>query len=521
MLAGAGAAHGQGPGHQLVVQGFGGDAFFGDVGVQQVAEVEVAVAHMAHQKVRQAAGFGFIHRFEQAVCQAADGHAGVGADGFAAGAALHGGKVGVVPRRPQPGALFGGAGPFKGIAAKFTGDVLHGFGLLLHAGGRAVELHQQHGFFAQGELAVRVDHAHAVAVDQLHARNRHAQLNDLDGGAHGRFNAGEGADGGAHRLGQGVQAHRHFGDHAERAFAAHHQAREVVARAALFGARAGADDFAAGGDHFQRQHVLAHGAVAHGVGAAGARGAHAANAGVGAGVDGEEQAGVLDGLVQLLARDARLHRHREVVRVDAEHPVHAAHVDADAALHGQQVAFERGTRAVRNHRHFVLAGQLHGVGHILGAFSKHHGAGRGRLQRALVAPVLFAHGLGGGALRAKAGLQRINERLGHVAQLDLREQVGSGGGGVHRCLQGQWASGIDSRMAAASLQGRPPCPTQRAPAHWRGQGALRLPTTGDRGRALKTWRPLQTPRARASCPGSCPATGSARQSPGRSMPPGG
>src|SRR5256885_8798477 len=36
-------------------------------------------------------------------------------------------------------------------------------------------------------------------------------------------------------------------------------------------ARAGAHQLAAGRDQFQRQHVLAHGAVAHGIGAAGAR----------------------------------------------------------------------------------------------------------------------------------------------------------------------------------------------------------------------------------------------------------
>src|SRR6218665_2886839 len=51
MLAGAGAVQAQGAGHQLVVQRFGGNALFGVVGVEQVAEVEVAVAHMAHQAV--------------------------------------------------------------------------------------------------------------------------------------------------------------------------------------------------------------------------------------------------------------------------------------------------------------------------------------------------------------------------------------------------------------------------------------------------------------------------------------
>jgi hypothetical protein len=75
------------------------------------------------------------------------------------------------------------------------------------------------------------------------------------------------------------------------------------------------------------QHVLAHRAVAHGVGAAGARGRHAADRRVGAGVDREEQARVPDLAVELLARHAGLHRHRQVLGVDAQHAVHAAEVE--------------------------------------------------------------------------------------------------------------------------------------------------------------------------------------------------
>jgi hypothetical protein len=123
MLAGAGAAHAdRARATSLWFRASAVTRSCGDVGVEQVAEVEVAVAHMAHQEVGDAAGLGLVHRFEQAVGQAADGHAGVGADGAAAGAALHGGKVGVVPRGPQAGALFGRAGPFKGVAAKLAGD---------------------------------------------------------------------------------------------------------------------------------------------------------------------------------------------------------------------------------------------------------------------------------------------------------------------------------------------------------------------------------------------------------------
>jgi len=64
-------------------------------------------------------------------------------------------------------------------------------------------------------------------------------------------------------------------------------------------------------------------------------------------VDGEEQALVLDGVVELLAQDAGLHGHGHVLGVDAQHPVHAADVDADTALHGQQMALQRSPTAHR------------------------------------------------------------------------------------------------------------------------------------------------------------------------------
>ena len=236
MLAGAGALQAEGAADQFVVQRFGGGALFGAVGVDQVAKVEVAIAHMAHQEVGDAAGIGFGHRVEQAVGQSADGHTGVGADAAAARTGLHRSEVRVVTRRPQAGALFRGGGPFKRLATVVRGNRLHCFGLLFHAGRRAMELHQQQGLLFQRELGIVVDQAHAVHIDQFHARNRHAQLNRLNRGVNRRLQRGEGADCGRHRLRQGVQFHRDFGDHAQRAFAAHKQARQVIARAGFFGA---------------------------------------------------------------------------------------------------------------------------------------------------------------------------------------------------------------------------------------------------------------------------------------------
>ena len=255
-----------------------------------------------------------------------------------------------------------------------------------------------------------VDHAHRVGVEQLAARNRHAHLDDLDGGVHGVGQAVKRAGGGHHRLGQRVKLDRDFGDHAQRALTAHHQARQVVARAGLFGAGAGADHLALRRDHFQRQHVFAHGAVAHGVGAAGARGRHAAQRGIGTGVDREKQAGGLDRLIELLARHAGLHRHRQVFGVDGQHLVHAAHIDADAALHRQQMAFERRTDTKRNHRHLELRSQLHGIRHILRAFGKDHGGGRWHAEGRFVPAMLLAHHQGSGILRCQSAPTRLATR---------------------------------------------------------------------------------------------------------------
>ena len=63
---------------------------------------------------------------------------------------------------------------------------------------------------------------------------------------------------------------------------------------------------------------------------------------------GKKQSRVLQMLVQLLARDAGLHRAVEVLGVDREDVVHAAHVDAHAAVDREHMAFERGADAVGN-----------------------------------------------------------------------------------------------------------------------------------------------------------------------------
>ena len=221
-----------------------------------------------------------------------------------------------------------------------------------------------------------VHHANGVAINQLDPGNRYAHLDNFNGRAHRRFNAGERTHRSTDGFRQWVQLDSHFSDHAERAFTAHHQARQVVACRRFFGTRASANHFATGRHHFKGQHVFTHGAVAHCVGAAGTRGAHAAQRGICPRIDGEKQTGAFDFLVELLARDTGLHRHRQVFSVDVQHLVHAAHVNADAALHSQKMPFQRRADAKCNDRYVVHCSQLDGVRHIGRAFSKHHGRWR-------------------------------------------------------------------------------------------------------------------------------------------------
>ncbi len=133
-------------------------------------------------------------------------------------------------RVPQTAAIFGARGPFEVGAVIFRCDVLHGLRLFLDTGFGAVEFEEQHRRFAQREVRVAIDRAYRERIDELDARDRHAHLNRLDDGAHGIAHRREGADGGGNGFGLRIEAHRDFGNDAERVFGAYEQAREVVAR---------------------------------------------------------------------------------------------------------------------------------------------------------------------------------------------------------------------------------------------------------------------------------------------------
>ena len=171
---------------------------------------------------------------------------------------------------------------------------------------------------------------------------------DRDHRLHRAVQGGELAGGGGDRLRDAVQAQLDLGDDAERALAADEQPRQVVAGGGFAHPPAGADHPPVGQHHRQAQHVLADGAVAHRVGAGGAGGAHAADGAVGArdrpGRTGRCRA---DAAFSAAPGHARLHPAVHVRLVHLQHRVMPRQVDADAAAHRRDVAFQRGAGAER------------------------------------------------------------------------------------------------------------------------------------------------------------------------------
>lgn len=321
--------------------------------------MEIAVADVAEHGRHQPGRGDVFHRLGQALGQPRDGHAGVGGERAAARAQLQAGEVRVVPRCPEPAALFLPGGPPEAPAAMLLRDRLQRLALLRHLRGGTAELEEQRGRRREARAAVRVDRLNRQRIQHLGARQRHAELDRLDHAVDRALHVGEIDDRRRDRLGLRVQLDRDLGDDAQRAFGAAEQLREAVAGGRLAGAPGGADHLAVGPHHRERQHVVAHRAVADGVGARGRGGHHAADRRVGAGIDREEEAGAGQLAVEVLARDAGRHRGRQVLGADRQHAVHSGQVDADSAPHRQQVALDRGADAERDDRHALGGAQLH------------------------------------------------------------------------------------------------------------------------------------------------------------------
>ena len=317
-----------------------------------------------------------------------------------------------MPGRPQPVAIFLMGGPDKVGATQLECDLLHLLRLLFDRSLAAMKLQKQSGLLAVAGVRIGIDSAHGGGTQRFTAGNRNARLQRLDHGVNGASHAGKRAGGGRHGFGYRMQLDGHLGDDAQRAFGTDKQARQVIAGSGFARPAGSAYHPRIRSDHGQRQHVLAHGAVAHGIGTRGAGRGHTAQAGIRAGVDRKHQSGMTELFVQRLACHPGLHRGIHVLGVDRQNLIHLRQIDAHAAVNGQDMPFERGAGAVGNHRHAMTATKIHNGYDFLGAVRKHHCIGQGMWVAGLILAVMLAYGSGGAEALAQLLLQGACQRLG-------------------------------------------------------------------------------------------------------------
>jgi xanthine dehydrogenase iron-sulfur cluster and FAD-binding subunit A len=114
----------------------------------------------------------------------------------------------------------------------------------------------------------------------------------------------------------------------------------------------------------------------------------------------EEQPGVAQIAVELLAGNPGLDPAIQVVGIDLDDLVHVAHVDGDAAVQRRHLALERGAGAERDDRAPVARADLDDLGHLLGRLGEGDRVRRVGGVVGFVVSVLVAHGVRGREPRA-------------------------------------------------------------------------------------------------------------------------
>ena len=279
-------------------------------------------------------------------------------------------------RLPELAAVLVALGPGELPSPLLTRDLGEGLDLLAGGGRTAVEFEKQRRLLGKREMRVGDAGLDLHLVGELDAGEREPHLHGDDGGLAGAFEGGEGAARGENGLGDTVKLQRELGDDAKRALGADQEMGEIVAACRFPGALPGVEQRAVGQHRREAQDVVAHSAVAHGVGARGAGRRHAAEARIGAGVDGEEETLVAQMIVQCFARHTGLDHAVEVLFVHGEDTVHARQVERHAAERCIDVAFERSAGAERDHRHAGLGAKLYRLDHLLRGLGEQHRIGR-------------------------------------------------------------------------------------------------------------------------------------------------
>ena len=160
------------------------------------------------------------------------------------------------------------------------------------------------------------------------------------------------------------QAQRHLGDDAERAFGADEQTGEVVAGRGFLGPRAGAQERSVGGRRRSATAQVLHRAVAHRVGARGAGRGHAADRGIGAGIDREEQPLSRRCSLSCLRVTPGSTTQSRSSGWTASTRFIARQIDRHAAVRRIDLTFERGADAERHQRRVVFCAKVYGVDHV-------------------------------------------------------------------------------------------------------------------------------------------------------------
>src|SRR5436190_7166923 len=228
VLAAARPPHCQRAKHHPLVQPAGFLDLRGARWVEHVHQVKVAVARVADEADRKRRAGVVLPAVDDALGETGNRDADVGGPRTGAGTQRDGRVERIVPRLPQPLAILEPRRPLEAAAAPLRRQRLHGVHLVRHVTfAVAVEFEEQRRRDGVGRLRIAVDGVDLGFIEQLDARDRHAELNRGDDRFDRALNRIEPADGGRHRLGERMQPERDLGDDAERAFRADEEARQV------------------------------------------------------------------------------------------------------------------------------------------------------------------------------------------------------------------------------------------------------------------------------------------------------
>ena len=273
----------------------------GIVVVDHHQSVEIAVADVADHRHRQPERLDVAPGFGDAIGQARDRHADVAGTGPRSRA---GAPAPPRTHRAAPATAWSGAparSPSRTARRQARAAISpNSVACSATPAVRAVELDEQHRRHRQIELGVAVGGAPLPPRRAARCAPPGCRCWMVAMVAwHAASTEGNGQMPAEIASGMPAQADGQLGDDAERALRADQKAGQVIAGRGLLARLAVRDHLAIGQHRRQRQHIVAHGAVAHRIGAGGAGRGHAAERGVGAGIDREEQAGVAQVAVEL------------------------------------------------------------------------------------------------------------------------------------------------------------------------------------------------------------------------------